>query len=291
MRALVFSFFAVAASAASCVVDESFDEAQFLCDPSGGYGECPDGLRCAVDGRCRKSLSGSGGSGGIGGKDGGGDGSCFPTTCDTLAPKCGDLDDGCGNQLTCGCQAPFTCGGGAKPGECGCSKKQSRTRSADAVFEAKVTGSVAWASVGEAALSDDKWATAALDAGKTTNQLKASAFGFALPANAVVKGVEVSLERSAQGSASALTDKDVRVLVKGAPLATNGAKSTAWPTTDATAKYGSATELWGATAITLAEVQAADFGVLLTVAASAAATARVDAISLTVHYEDPACPN
>lgn len=273
---------------ASCVVDESFEDGQFLCDPSGGEGECPEGLRCAVDGRCRKGLSASGGTGG---KDGGPDGSCFPTTCQTLAPKCGDLDDGCGNTLTCGCTAPFTCGGGAKPGECGCSKQQSKTRPADAVFEAKVTGNVAWTGVSEAAQSDDKWATAALDAGKTTNQLKASAFGFSLPVGALVKGVEVSVERSAQGSASALTDKDVRVLVKGAPLATNGAKNAAWPTADAAAKYGSATELWGATAITLAEVQAADFGVLLTVSASAAATARVDAITLTVHYEDPACPN
>lgn len=277
--------------ALSCVVDESFDDAQFLCDPKGGEDECPEGLSCSLDGRCRHSPATP--DGGTGGKDGGTDGSCFPTTCSTLAPRCGELDDGCGSTLSCGCTAPYTCGGGGKLGECGCTKAQAQTRAADAVFEAKITGNVAWTNLNDAMLSDDKWASTAtpLDAGKTTNQLKASAFGFSLPANAKVLGVVVSIERSASGSATALKDQDVRVLVKGLPLATNGAKTAAWPTTDAVAEYGSPSELWGASAISKTDVEAADFGVLLTVTASAAATPRVDAISMTVHFEDPACPN
>ena len=277
--------------ASSCVVNASFDDAQFLCDPKGGSDECPEGMRCSLDGRCRHSPASPDGGGGTGGKDGGNDGSCFPTTCETLAPKCGDLDDGCGDTISCGCQAPFTCGGGSKQGECGCTKKQSQKRFADAIFEQKITGNVAWTNLNDAALSDDKWATAVLDASKTTHQLKASAFGFQLPDKAVILGVELAIERSAQGSATALKDQDVRVLVKGAPLATNGAMPDAWPTTDAVATHGSATSLWGATSISRADVMAPDFGALLTVTASAAATSRVDAISITVHFEDPACPN
>ncbi len=295
MRGLGFSLslLLVTMLVASCVVDEDFDDGHFLCDPGGGEDECPEGLRCAQDGRCRKSLSLPDGSAGTGGKDSGADGSCFPTTCQSLAPKCGDLDDGCGNKLNCGCQAPDSCGGAGTPGVCGCTKKQSRTRFADAVFEAKITGNTAWTNVADAALSDDKWATTAvaLDAGKTTNQLKASAFGFTLPPKAVVLGVEIGIERSALGSATALKDKEVRVLVKGVALATNGASAAAWSTTDAEAKYGSGTELWGATSISPADVQAADFGVLLTVTATASGTPRVDAISITVHFDDPACPN
>jgi hypothetical protein len=279
--------------ASSCVVEESFDDGQFLCDPSGTGGECPDGMSCSLDRRCRHSPALPDGSAGTGGKDAGGDGSCFPTTCATLAPKCGDLNDGCGATLTCGCEAPFTCGGGGKPGECGCTKAQSLTRRPDAVFEQKVTGGVAWTGLGDADESDDTWATtaSALDAGKTTNQLKASAFGFVLPAKAEVKGVAVAIERHATGSATALKDGEVRVLVKGIPLSTNGAKTASWPTVDAVASYGSATELWGASSITKADVEASDFGVLLTVTATASATPRVDAITVTVHFDDPACPN
>lgn len=292
IRFLVASF-SVALLVASCVVDEDFADAQFLCDPKGGSDECPEGMSCSLDGRCRHSPASPDGGAGTGGGDAGNDGNCFPATCGTLAPKCGELDDGCGNPLTCGCAAPNTCGGGGKLGECGCSKQQSLTRSADAVFEAKITGNAAWTNLSDARLSDDKWATTAapLDAGKTTNQLKASAFGFTLPAGALVRGVEVGIERSASGSATALKDQDVRVLVKGAPLPTNGAKNIPWATADTAASYGSATELWGATAIQAGEVEAADFGVLLTVTASAADTPRVDAISMTVHFEDPACPN
>lgn len=286
-----FALSSALAVVSSCVVDESFDDGQFLCDPNGGDGECPDGMRCSLDGRCRHSAAKL--DGGTGGKDGGGDGSCFPTTCSTLAPKCGDLDDGCGSTVTCGCSSPYTCGGSGKPGECGCTKQQAATRFADAIFEQKITGNAAWTNLGNASASDDKWATtaSALDASKTTNLLKASAFGFTLPANAKVLGVEVSIERSATSSASSLKDAEVRLLVKGSPLTSNGAKNVAWATADWSAKYGTATELWGATSIAKADVEAADFGVSLSVTASATDTPRVDAVSITVHFEDPACPN
>ncbi|MBK7585261.1 MAG: hypothetical protein IPI67_34365 [Myxococcales bacterium] len=292
MRRWVVAAPLAVALASSCVVDESFDDGQFLCDPTGGEAECPEGMSCSTDGRCRHATA-KPGDAGTGGKDGGNDGSCFPTTCATLAPACGELSDGCGSSLSCGCQAPDSCGGGSVKGVCGCTKKQSQTHFPDAVFEQKITGNVAWTTLDAAMASDDKWATtaAALATGKTTNQLKASAFGFALPANATVLGVEVSIERSAAGSGANLKDQDVRVFVNGAPLATNGAKNQAWTPTDAVWAYGGAAELWGATALKKAEVEAADFGVLLTVTATAAGSPQVDAISITVHFEDPACPN
>jgi len=277
---------------AACVVSEEFDDAQFLCDPQGGADECPGSMTCGGDGVCRHSTAKPDGSAGTGGADGSNDGNCFPVACATLAPKCGELDDGCGNKIQCGCSAPYTCGGGAKQDECGCTREQSQKRSPDAAFEQKVTGNADWQSVSSVLASDDKWATTAanLSVGQVTNLLKASAFNFTLPKDAAVKGVEVSIERSAATSASSLKDKEVRVLVGGNPLATVANKNIAWATSDGEASYGSATDLWGATSISKAQVEAADFGVSLTVTATAADTPRVDAISMTVHFEDPSCP-
>jgi hypothetical protein len=46
--------------------------------------------------------------------------SCKPLTCGQQSIGCGPAGDGCGNPLDCGpCTAPFTCGGGGVPGQCG----------------------------------------------------------------------------------------------------------------------------------------------------------------------------
>ena len=49
------------------------------------------------------------------------DGGCMPRTCadaDVLVDHCGTIDDGCGNQLACACDAPLVCGARA-PNVCG----------------------------------------------------------------------------------------------------------------------------------------------------------------------------
>jgi hypothetical protein len=269
----------------ACVVDEQFDDGQFLCDPKGGSDECPDGLSCGVDGVCRHHTAKPDGGGGTGGSPDG----CFPMSCDKLAPKCGKLDDGCGSKIDCGCASPYTCGGAGKIGECGCLHDRSDTRTPGAAFEV-VAGNTTWQNVSDALVSDDAWATttAAVAAGKSTNTLKASACGFVLPAGAIVTGVQVTIERSA--TLGTIHDQEVRLLVKGNPLPTNAAKATDWGTTDAKIAYGGNGDLWGATSISASEVEAADFGVAISVAASTADTPRIDSIGLTVFFEDPACP-
>ena len=81
------------------------------------------------------------------------------------------------------------------------------------------------------------------------------------------------------------------MLVKWVARAAYGCRAGALSPAAAEAESGSGTELLGASLISPADVQAADFGVLLTVTATASGTPRVDAISITVHFDDPACPN
>lgn len=274
---------------AACVVSEEFDDAQFLCDPQGGDGECPSGMSCSADGLCRHSVAKPDGSAGTAGKDGSGDGSCFPKTCESLAPKCGLIEDGCGSVQQCGCTAPDTCGGGGKTGECGCTRNQSRTGQPGAAFEDKPTGSVSWQSHDDARLSNDQWATASLNGGQTSAVLKLVAFDFPnMPAVVNITGVEIAIERSAPGGA--IKDQAVRLLVGGNPTSTVANKNIAWQATDSEAKYGSATDLWGATSLDLSQVKDPQFGVALSVTAAGADTARVDAVKLTVFFEDPSCP-
>lgn len=45
---------------------------------------------------------------------------CEPTSCAAQGATCGELEDGCGQTLSCGeCTAPETCGGGGQANQCG----------------------------------------------------------------------------------------------------------------------------------------------------------------------------
>jgi hypothetical protein len=163
-----------------------------------------------------------------------------------------------------------------------------------AAFEQKVTGNVDWKDWDFALVSDDQWATttAALAAGKLTNILKVSAFQFTgLPSNASttnILGVEVTVERSAP--AGGIKDDAINLLIAGNPAKTPASKTGAWSTTDTEAKYGGPTDLWGEASITLDQLLDSKFGVSLTATATATDSPRVDAISVTVYFEDQTCP-
>jgi len=82
--------------------------------------------------------------------------------------------------------------------------------------------------------------------------------------------------------AAVVADNIVKLVKGGSVVGTSQAVGTAWGTTDATISYGGAASLWGTT-LTAAEVNAADFGIVLS-ATVTSGLARVDAITLTVYY-------
>ena len=116
--------------------------------------------------------------------------------------------------------------------------------------------------------------------GDNPNPIVTSGFGFALPANAEVRGIRVVIARNAEGNVS---DGAVR-LPKGVSKA-NGA----WPAGPYSgpfvdAVYGSSTDLWGTT-WTAADINASSFGVSLI--ANGPGDGHVDSIAVTVHYCAP----
>lgn len=262
--------------AASCV-DDDFTDGQFLCSPTGGADECPPGMKCDASGLCRHPAEP-------------GD-ACVPDTCEALAPLCGTRGDGCGGVLDCGCEPPNWCSGGGVIGQCGCAPEQTVERAPSALYNDGTIGSVAWADAENAIASDDAAAVAALADGETSNYLRAADFRFELPPTAVVVGIEVVIERSAD-AADVIADHEVRVAVDGALLPKKFVDAASWSVTDATSSYGDATDLWDATeTITPALVNQANFGVALAAKATgAAAEALVDSVRIKLHIENPTCP-
>ena len=144
-------------------------------------------------------------------------------------------------------------------------------------------GSIAIASPTNAQSSDNTYANAALLLGQISNYLKVTNFNFAIPTDATISGITVSVERNAT-SLSAVNDSSLR-LVKGGVISGNDkASATPWTTSDVVATYGSASDLWGLT-LTPSDVNASNFGVVINAAASLAATANIDQVTMTIDYQ------
>jgi hypothetical protein len=168
--------------------------------------------------------------------------------------------------------------------------------------------SVDWSSPSNAAASDDSRATAALSASAgnaRTDFLKFSNFGFTIPVGATIDGFTFSLERSVTTTSGTprdlaiiLTDDGSTPAIAGetAHESPNKASGSTWPTTDASATYGGASDLWstGTFVVTVAEVNASAFSAWVRAFKTdgeTSTTVRIDYGELTVHYTPAATGN
>ncbi len=148
-------------------------------------------------------------------------------------------------------------------------------------------GTVTWTNVGNITGNDNIYATANLN-GSTTHYLRATNFGFAIPTNATITGITVTIGRyGTTGSGSDVRDNVVSLINNGTVSGSNLAYTTTdWPSLEATANYGGTTNMWGfnTTTLTPAIINAANFGVALSVKSSNTRTAYVDYITISVSY-------
>jgi uncharacterized repeat protein (TIGR01451 family) len=162
------------------------------------------------------------------------------------------------------------------------------TKSGSTFSDVAFSGSdYAWSVPGNAATSDDAWATVQItNSDKKSNYLKATDFGFIIPNDATINSIAVNIERSeASNSSATIRDKEVK-LVKNDVAGGDNKKSNAdWPSTDSVASYGS--DLWGTTWLP-SDINSNKFGTVLSVGknGSGSETARVDYISIAVTYTE-----
>lgn len=143
-------------------------------------------------------------------------------------------------------------------------------------------GTIAISNAGNAAASDDAYATMVLTLAAVSHFLKATNFGFGIPSDATINGILVEIERSST-LLSATQDSSVKLVKGGVIGGTEKAAAGTWPTTDAYASYGSATDLWGQ-AWTPADVNLSTFGMAIAASAALAATGQIDHMRITVYW-------
>ncbi len=127
-------------------------------------------------------------------------------------------------------------------------------------------------SLSDAISTDDWWKIAKvdLDDDEVSHYLMGTNFGFAIPPDATICGIEVTFDRSSSsGIAGGDRIRDnVVMLVKNGAVDVDGDnkadKSSNWPTDDTNITYGSQFDLWGLT-WTPADINSGNFGVALSV--------------------------
>lgn len=150
-------------------------------------------------------------------------------------------------------------------------------------------GTISLSGAANALVSDDAYTTFVLLLGQIGHYLKATGFGFTIPLDATILGIQVDVERSST-VVSATQDQSVRLVKGGTISGDNKASASFWPTTDAYQSYGGAADLWGLS-LTPADVNLSTFGVAIAPAAALAGTARIDHVRMTVTYEGSNRPN
>jgi CshA-type fibril repeat protein len=115
-------------------------------------------------------------------------------------------------------------------------------------------------------------------------------FGFSIPSNAVVDGIIVQIDKKAE-IINAIKDNVIQLINNTTNLGVNRAVTASfWPTSDITTTYGSTSDMWGNTSLTLtpAIINNANFGLQIKVINSNSSTSKrnayIDYASITVHY-------
>lgn len=148
-------------------------------------------------------------------------------------------------------------------------------------------GTSIWLFPDNAKVSDDAYArlSAALDS--VSHYLKATNFGFTIPAGSTINGIIVDVEKKT-GAASGAVDNSVKIVKGGLISGDEKADLTAWNRSDTYFSYGSASDLWGLS-WTADDINASNFGFVLSGKVTLAGTGNemsIDHIRITIYYTE-----
>lgn len=152
------------------------------------------------------------------------------------------------------------------------------------------TGTVAWQNPDKITALDSDYSRAngSEDGGWYSNYLKATNFGFSIPAGAIIDGIEVRYHRRESSFIGTIEDSQIKI-VKGDTIGTtNKSAGAIWiPGSTYTIDFGGSTDTWGET-WTAEEINNSGFGAAISVYATpddrTFATANIDLVQIKVYY-------
>ena len=147
----------------------------------------------------------------------------------------------------------------------------------------------AWSWTDNAKTDDENYARAAIGKERTSDWLRLTNFGFSIPADSSIDGIELQFKRAGE-RASKVRDDILKLRDSGGQVGDNKASATWWATSKETKTYGGAADTWNA-GLSLSDINASTFGVDL--AAFNTDTGNFNAAyiyfcQIRIHYTPPA---
>ena len=152
-----------------------------------------------------------------------------------------------------------------------------------------------WTTPENVTANDDSRAQTAEGSTTTSDRLRATNYGFAVPAGSTIDGVEARVRRiRTGGGAVVITTSRYRLVNAGSAIGTEKEQAADWATTEEAYTTGSSSDVWSAT-LTAAVVNSSTFGLDVNVTWDAnlptpEAFAEVDSVEINVHYTAPTGP-
>ncbi len=148
-----------------------------------------------------------------------------------------------------------------------------------------------WTNPSNAQTSDNAYAIVE-DVDDVTYYLKANSFGFNIPLIAIIQGIKVDIEKSAEES-DKIIDNSVKIVKNDLISGDEKESGATWASVDSYTTYGSSTYLWGLTWNPV-DVNANDFGVVISAERTGSGNpnddAFIDHIRISITYSVPAPP-
>lgn len=151
--------------------------------------------------------------------------------------------------------------------------------------DGSVIAGIAWLNPTNVQVNDSSYATSLFVLGTLNTQyLLCTNFGFSVPGNAIVRGVQLDIVRTAL-LGNLVQDNSIKLIKGGTVSGNEKATSTKWTTSDVDASYGGATDLWGLSLLP-ADVNGSTFGVAISAQTIVTVTtAQINYITLTLFYD------
>lgn len=145
-------------------------------------------------------------------------------------------------------------------------------------------GTVDWDTPGNAQYSDYEYAIATLNINIISHYLKATGFGFSIPAGSIIDGIQVDCQR--HGLDGTFKDYSVKIVKGGTIQGDEKAPADYWPTEDAYKTYGGPADLWGLS-WAVSDINGPDFGVVISAKNfSNESYAYIDHIRITIYFTE-----
>lgn len=154
-----------------------------------------------------------------------------------------------------------------------------------------------WSNPGNITVDDGSVAQCDLASNPPRSEFLTGAnFGFSIPTNAIIKGIELNIERRRlSGSSSDVKDSIVRLANWNSPLENKADTVTNWPTSFTVKNYGGSSDLWdslgspGTPREMVDKINSSSFGATLMIITGTGGSqiGQVDYMSITVYYDLP----